>query len=126
MIAMGQGLKGVVVDEATQEPLIGVTVATEKGHTGTITNIDGEFTIAVSVGTPLKVSYMGYVTQSVKASANMRIVLKETSQELSDVVVIGYGVQGKSDSTGAGNDQHRCPWRQYHHQDPWYRNCQRL
>ena len=101
MIAMGQGLKGVVVDEATQEPLIGVTVATEKGHTGTITNIDGEFTIAVSVGTPLKVSYMGYVTQSVKASANMRIVLKETSQELSDVVVIGYGVQRKSDITGA-------------------------
>ena len=94
-------LKGTVVDVATGEPLIGVSIVKEGSSIGAVTNLDGEFTIGVAPGTALKVSYMGYETQSVKAAQGMTVRLKELTQELSDVVVIGYGVQRKSDVTGA-------------------------
>lgn len=94
-------MKGVVVDADTQEPIIGASVIAEAGKVGAVTNLDGEFSINVKPGTMLNVSYMGYSPQNVKASQNMHIALKEVSQELSDVIVIGYGVQRKSDVTGA-------------------------
>ena len=96
MATQAQGILGTVTDDLG-EPVIGASVV-EKGNAqnGTITNIDGQFTIKVNEGTPLIISYIGYLTQEVKASRNMTVVMKEDAQTLQDVVVIGYGVQKKS------------------------------
>ena len=96
MATNAQGILGTVTDDAG-EPVIGASVV-EKGNpqNGTITNIDGQFTLKVSEGTPIIISYIGYVTQEVRAAAGMNVVLKEDAQTLQDVVVIGYGVQKKS------------------------------
>ncbi len=100
-IALSAQVKGTVQDAATGEPLVGVSIVKDGSSVGAVTNLDGEFTISVALGTPLKITYMGYETQTVKAAQGMTVKLKELAQELSDVVVIGYGVQRKSDVTGA-------------------------
>ena len=83
---------GVVLD-ATGEPIIGASVV-EKGTTnGGITDINGKFTLSVKQGAVLKISYVGYQTQEVKAVRTMKIILKEDSEILSEVVVVGYGSQ---------------------------------
>ena len=94
--AQVSGIVGTVTDE-NGEPVIGASVV-EKGkpQNGTITNIDGQFAVNVQQGTMLVVSYIGYTTQEVAARNQMTVVLKEDQQTLSDVVVIGYGVQKKS------------------------------
>ena len=91
-----QGILGTVTDDQG-EPVIGASVV-EKGNpkNGTITDFDGKFTLKVSEGTPIVISYVGCITQEVKAKADMTITLKEDAQTLQDVVVIGYGVQKKS------------------------------
>ena len=91
---------GVIVDE-TGEPIIGASIL-EKGTTnGTITDFDGNFTLDVAEGATLEISYVGYTTQSLKAAAGMHVVLKEDTEVLEEVVVVGYGVQKKSDLTGS-------------------------
>ena len=91
---------GVIVDE-TGEPIIGASIL-EKGTTnGTITDFDGNFTLDVAEGATLEISYVGYATQSLKAAAGMHVVLKEDTEVLEEVVVVGYGVQKKSDLTGS-------------------------
>ena len=96
-----QSILGTVTDDLG-EPVIGASVV-EKGNpqNGTITNMDGQFTIKVSTGTPIIISYVGYVTQEVKAVNGMKVTMKEDSQTLQDVVIIGYGVQKKSVVTAA-------------------------
>ena len=96
MATNAQQVLGTVTDESG-EPVIGASVV-EKGNpqNGTITNIDGQFTLRVKEGTPIIISYIGYDSQELRASGNMKIVLRENSQTLQDVVVIGYGVQKKS------------------------------
>ena len=96
MTSFAQGILGTVIDE-NGDPVIGASVV-EKGNpqNGTITNIDGQFTIKVNEGTPIIISYIGYTSQEVNARNNMTITLKEDAQTLQDVVVIGYGVQKKS------------------------------
>lgn len=91
---------GVIVDE-TGEPIIGASIL-EKGTTnGTITDFDGNFTLDVAEGATLEISYVGYAMQSLKAAAGMHVVLKEDTEVLEEVVVVGYGVQKKSDLTGS-------------------------
>ena len=92
---------GTVVDQ-NGEPLIGVTVTVQKGSNGSITDIDGNFSIKCNKGATLKFSYIGYkdVTQ-VAMGSKMQITLKEDAQALDEVVVIGYGTQKKRDVTGA-------------------------
>ena len=92
---------GTVVDQ-NGEPLIGVTVSVMKGSNGTITDIDGNFSIKCNKGATLKFSYIGYkdVTQ-VTMGTKMNIVLTEDAQALDEVVVIGYGTVKKRDLTGA-------------------------
>lgn len=88
--------KGVVVDEYG-EPVIGATVVLKgKESTGSITDINGSFTVTAEAGTTLVISYIGYGDQEVKIQPSLRVVLKEESTALSDVVVIGYGTQKKS------------------------------
>jgi len=101
MASNAQGILGTVTDDAG-EAVIGASVV-EKGNpqNGTITDFDGKFTIKVSEGTPIVVSYIGYTSQEVTAKDGMTIVLKEDAQTLQDVVVIGYGVQKKSVVTAA-------------------------
>ncbi len=93
-------VSGVIVDE-TGEPIIGASIL-EKGTTnGTITDFDGNFLLNVAEGVTLEISYVGYASQSLIAAANMRVVLKEDTEVLEEVVVVGYGVQKKSDLTGS-------------------------
>ncbi|BCS85307.1 SusC/RagA family TonB-linked outer membrane protein [Prevotella herbatica] len=93
-------VSGRVVDD-TQEPMIGVSVV-EKGTTnGSVTDLDGVFKLKARKGATLVISYIGYATQEVKAGQNLKIVIKEDSKILDDVVVVGYGIQKKSSVTGA-------------------------
>ena len=86
--SFAQGILGTVIDDFG-EPVIGASVV-EKGNpqNGTITNIDGQFTLKVSEGTPIIISYIGYTSQEVKASSNMRITLKEDAQLLRQVSLV--------------------------------------
>ena len=94
-------VKGVVVD-ATNEPIIGANVV-EKGTTnGIITDLDGNFTLSVERGATLVFSFIGYQSQELPASAQpMRVMLKEDTELLEEVVVIGYGSVKKDDATGS-------------------------
>jgi len=96
-------ITGVVIDNYA-DPVIGANVSVEGTTNGTITNVDGQFTLSnVSSGAKLKISYMGYVTQTITVGneSNIRVDLQEDTQALDEVVVVGYGVQKKSDVTGA-------------------------
>lgn len=93
-------VKGTVTDEAG-DPIIGASIL-EKGTTnGTITDFDGNFELRTRNGATLEISYVGYVTQEVKAAASLKVVLKEDTEVLDELIVVGYGVQRKSSVTGA-------------------------
>ncbi|UKK51403.1 TonB-dependent receptor [Prevotella sp. E13-17] len=101
MATQAQNILGTVTDEHG-EPLIGVSVVEKSNpQNGTVTNLDGQFSIRVNEGAVVVCSYIGYVTQEMKATRGMKVMLKEDSQVLQDVVVIGYGVQKKSVVTAA-------------------------
>lgn len=92
---------GTVVDE-TDIPIIGAAVRIA-GQTqgGTITDLDGKFTIKVPQGGAVEISYIGYSTLRVTDFSQVKIVMKEDTQQLDEVVVVGYGVQKKAHLTGA-------------------------
>ncbi len=94
-------VKGTVKD-ASGEPIIGASVLVNGTTEGTVTDLDGNFTLDVKPGATLTISYIGYKKQEVSASNNMAITLNEDqAQSLNEVVVIGYGVAKKSDLTGS-------------------------
>ena len=96
-------VRGTIIDEK-QEPLIGVNVVVEKSSTGTITDLKGKFSLSVpNANSTITVSYIGYETVilSVGNKRDFRIVLKEYSKMISEVVVVGYGTQKKETLTGA-------------------------
>lgn len=95
-------IKGTVVDE-NGESLIGVSISIKNAQMGTVTDINGDFSIQASVGNTLVISYIGFITQEIKIrdSSPFNIVLKENTQELDEVVVIGYGTSRKKDITGS-------------------------
>lgn len=100
--AKNKEVTGKVID-AKGEPVIGATIM-EKGTTnGTITDFDGNFTLNVSDNSVIEVSYIGYKSLSVKANSNnlMAITLKEDTELLDEVVVVGYGTQRKGNLTGS-------------------------
>lgn len=93
---------GTVVDATTGEPVIGANVLVKGTTNGTSTDFDGNFTLEAPAGSPLVVSYIGYLNLEVKASSSkMNIKIKEDTQNLDEVVVVGYGVQKKESLTGA-------------------------
>ncbi len=94
-----KSVSGTVKDK-TGEPLIGVSVTYGSGQ-GTVTDMDGKFQVNVPAGTTLKLSYVGYKPQSVKAGSNLNITLEEDNTTLEDVVVVGYGTMKRKDLTGA-------------------------
>ncbi len=91
---------GKVLDEAG-DPIIGATIQVIGGTTGTITDADGNFSIAASDKANLQISYIGFISQNVKAENGKSITLKEDNQQLEEVVVVGYGVQKKAHLTGS-------------------------
>ena len=93
-------LKGTVVD-ANGEPIIGASVIEKGTKNGTVTDIDGNFKLQTKQGSLLVISYIGYISQEVKAAPNLKITLKEESKLLNEVVVTGYTTQRKADLTGA-------------------------
>lgn len=95
-----QTYKGVVVDE-TGEPVIGASIKVVGTATGTITDFNGNFSLNVPEGKQIEISFIGYITQKLSKLTQPKIVLKEDSQQLEEVVVVGYGTQKKAHLTGA-------------------------
>jgi TonB-linked SusC/RagA family outer membrane protein len=100
--AQGRTVKGVVND-GNGEPVIGANVVVKGTTNGTITNIDGEFSLDVPANAVLSVSYVGYISKEIPVGnqTSLRISLVEDTQALDEVVVVGYGIQRKSDLTGS-------------------------
>lgn len=93
-------ISGLVLD-TKGEPIIGASVV-EKGTTnGSVTDIDGKFSLAVKSGATLRVTFIGYQPQEVIATRTMRVVLREDTELLDEVVVVGYSTQKKANLTGA-------------------------
>lgn len=94
-------VKGSVKD-ASGEPIIGASVLINGTSNGTVTDLDGNFSLSVQPGQTLTISYIGYKKQQVTAQDNMVITMQDdAAQSLNEVVVIGYGVVKKKDLTGS-------------------------
>ena len=93
-------VKGIVKDTAG-DPIIGANVVVKGTTNGVITDFDGNFRLTVKQGDIIQISFIGYQTQELPASAQMNVILKEDTELLQEVVVIGYGVAKKNDLTGS-------------------------
>lgn len=101
IVAQQQQVQGTVVDK-TGEPLIGVTVQVVGQQGGTVTDLDGHYSIKAAKGAQIKFSYIGFTEQVLKVAGNqLNVTMSEDNQTLQEVVVVGYGVQKKESLTGA-------------------------
>ncbi len=99
LLAQNQPVSGTVVDE-NGDPVIGASVRIEgKNDSGVITDLDGNYTISIPQGSKVTISYIGYLPQTVVPGG--KVQLKEDSQNLEEVVVVGYGSQKKAHLTGS-------------------------
>lgn len=101
--AQERTVQGLITDES-KTPIPGANVVVKGTTTGTVSDTEGKFTLKVPSGnTVIVVSYIGYQPQEIRAgdSQFVNVVLKERESELDDIVVVGYGIQKKSDLTGA-------------------------
>lgn len=98
----GKRITGIIKDN-TGEPVIGCNIMEKGTSNGTITSVNGDFSLNVAENAVLQISYIGYLTQEipVKNNQNITVTLQEDSQILDEVVVVGYGVAKKSDLTGS-------------------------
>ena len=95
-------ISGTVVSATDGDPLVGATIKLQGTQTGTVTDINGRFTLDAEVGQTLVVSYVGFLTKNVKVTGSpLNITLEEDRVLLDDVMVIGYGVLKKKLVTGA-------------------------
>jgi TonB-dependent starch-binding outer membrane protein SusC len=101
-LAQEKAVKGMVVDDNNQ-PMIGVNVVLKGKTVGTVTDVDGKYSINATEKDVLVFSFLGYtsVEVSVGTQSQITVTLKETVSALNEVVVVGYGVQKKSDLTGS-------------------------
>jgi TonB-linked SusC/RagA family outer membrane protein len=103
-VAQNYKITGTVSDAAS-DPIIGASVVAKDSEAGTITDMDGNFTLQVSSDTEqnLEISYLGYNTASLKAKAgsSVRVVLEESANALDEVIVVGYGTQKRATMTSA-------------------------
>ena len=94
-------VNGTVVDP-TGEPIIGANVLEVGTANGAITDLDGNFSFSVSkADADLSVSYIGYITETVKAGQNLKVTLREDTETLDEVVVVGYGTTKRKNFTGS-------------------------
>jgi TonB-linked SusC/RagA family outer membrane protein len=98
-----QTYQGLIIDESSGEPLIGVSVMLKTTDSGTITDLDGSFSILASPGGVLQISYVGYQTLDFVLTDQKSINIKMLIQQniLDEIVVVGYGTTKKSDLTGS-------------------------
>lgn len=96
-------VSGVVTSAADQLPLIGVSVQVKGTSNGSITDLDGNYSVSVASGQTLVFSYIGFKTQEIQITnqKTLNVVMEEDSETLDEVVVVGYGVQKKKLVTGA-------------------------
>ena len=95
-------IKGTIVDAKTGEPIIGANVLVKGTTNGTITDFEGNYELTAPVGSTLTISFIGYTTIEVKATANQQTIrLAEDTETLDEVVVVGYGTQKKVNLTGS-------------------------
>ena len=97
----GKALSGLVLDETG--PVIGASVIVKGTTVGTVTDMDGHFSIpGVKKGDVIQISYVGYSTQESvwDGKSQLKIILKSDSQDLDEVVVVAYGTAKKSSFTG--------------------------
>jgi len=93
---------GKVIDADTNDPLVGASVVEKGTNNGTTTDTNGNFSIKIEKGKTLVFSYLGYITQEVKANkAQMNVSLKPNKKTLDEVVVVAFGTQKKSSAVGA-------------------------
>lgn len=95
-------ITGTIKDESGL-PVIGANVVEKGTRNGIITDLDGKFSLTLEQGEVVEVSYIGYMTQdvSVRNKTDISVILKEDTQTLDEVVVVGYGTQKKVNLTGA-------------------------
>lgn len=103
LFAQNITVRGIITD-TTNEPLIGATIRIEGTSTGTVTDIDGNFTLPnISPNATLEVSYVGMIPQNVAVNGRttINIVLQDDSEVLEEVVIVGYGTQRKESVVGS-------------------------
>ncbi|MBP1675715.1 MAG: TonB-dependent Receptor Plug Domain protein [Bacteroidetes bacterium] len=100
LYAQTRTITGVVVGE-DEQPIIGATIKVEGTTTGTITDIDGKFSLTAPANGKLTISYIGYISQTLAVSDASRVILKGDVMKLDEVVVVGYGSQKKAHLTGS-------------------------
>lgn len=102
LLAQSTTATGKVMDR-NQEPLIGANVKVTGSQGGTITGLDGDFSLDCPQGSTLEISYIGYITQKVTAGRNLTITMQEDAIALEETVIVGvgYGTMRKSDLTGS-------------------------
>lgn len=103
LLGQGRNISGTVTDDQSGEPIIGANILVKGTITGTVTDIDGKYSLSVPAGSTVIVySYVGYDTQEITLGASSVIDIRLAAGELLDeVVVIGYGVAKKEDLTGS-------------------------
>ena len=102
-VAMAQNkVTGTVIDDKG-DPIIGATVRVNGSKEGTVTDLDGHFSLSAAQDAKLSISYVGYVTREVdvKGTTPVKVVLSESAKSLNDIIVIGYGIQKKADLSSA-------------------------
>ena len=98
----GNKISGTVTSDVDDEPLIGVTIKIKGTTQGTVTDVNGGYSIIAKTGETLVFTYIGYISQEMTVnSARINVSLKEDIQALDELVVVGYGVQKKKLNTGA-------------------------
>ncbi len=100
-VAQRINIKGTVTDAETGEPIVGASVIIKNTKVGTVTGIDGDFSINANKGERLTISYLGKLTTSVTAKENLQIRLTDDAKTVDDVVVVAYGTQQRRDLTGS-------------------------
>ena len=94
-------ISGTVVSSEDGEPVVGASVLVVGTSTGTVTDIDGKFTLTVPEGKKLRIAYIGMTTQILAAKPSMKVTLKTDNKSLDEVIVTGYGNFKKSSFTGS-------------------------
>ena len=100
-VMVAQNKVSGIVQDATGEPLIGVSILEVGTNNGTVTDIDGKFSLTVNRGAKISFSYVGYTPQTLVATNSMTVVMQEDSKLLNEVVVVGYGTMRRKDVTSS-------------------------
>lgn len=91
----------ITVVDSKGEPIIGANVVEKGTSNGSITDLNGQIVMKVELNKTLQISFVGYSTQEIKAAPDLKVILKEDTELLDEVVVVGYGSQKKINLTGA-------------------------